>query len=375
MTRAGVALPDVLPTALDLLAGRPGAQMETVTEPGAHRIVVWLIDGLGHDQLVHALDWGLMPRLEGLLSSRQAVSRPIQSVFPSITPVALASLLTGTWPGEHSLIGRYIQEYPDAPRVDTLGRGTGTTPAPLLEKTVDRRAEELGMDYRSVIEDRLLNGTLTRLLHPLTDHIVSYVSPLAIRPRLLEALSRARPGLAYVYWPYLDSTNHLRGPYSRDWVEEMAELDRVLGAVVDDAPKGRPVWLWITADHGHQAVQEILPYGLLRGVVPSLPEWPLGCERVAGLRLTAEQADVVQRAADSLFPGKVLMRPIDDYVKSGDFGPRVRPGVPGRVGNWLLEAGDGCIWNWDERDRMAVSNHGGRSAVEMTIPLVEICLN
>ncbi|NMP23183.1 alkaline phosphatase family protein [Sulfobacillus harzensis] len=376
MTARAIALPDVMPTALSLLTGKMATPMKTATPHGVGRIVVWTIDGLGYDQLIQALDWGLMPRLTALLATGEATARPIQSVFPSITPVALASLLTGTWPGEHGLIGRFIQ-LPDAPCIDTLGDGTSQHTFALLEETLDRRALKGDLHYRAVMEARLLRGTLTQLLHPMTENIVSYVSPLAMRPRMVQALCQPERGLSYVYWPYLDSTNHRRGPYSQDWADEMKELDRVLGDVVQDARgAGQPAWLWIVADHGHHMVHDVLPYRLLRDAVPDLPVQPLGCERVAGLALTAEQAISVDRAVRTLFEGKVTMRPFEAFVEDGAFGPRMRPDVSSRVGNWFLEATDGFMWAWDEEPKPpSVATHGGRSKAEMTIPFIEICVH
>lgn len=370
------ALPGIMPTALSLLADDGIPSMQTKTPGGVGRIVVWLVDGLGYDQLMEALDQGLMPHLARLTKSGAAHYRPIDSVFPSITPVALASLITGTWPGQHGVVGRYIQPGFNVPPLDTLGAGLHEGESPLLGVTLDQRAANMGIHYEVVMEARLLAGTLTKILHPLTDRIVSYVSPLALATRMREALTQSEPGLSYVYWPYLDSINHQRGPYSRDWADEMRSLDGVLASISADfsSASRHSVWLWIVADHGHQVVRQVLPYDALRAAVPGLPERPMGCDRVAGLQLTGDQADAVTRVLPDLYDGNVLIQPTETLVRAGDFGPDVRPGVMSRVGNWILEAGDGCIWDWDLAERMPRANHGGRSSAEMTIPFVEVCL-
>ncbi len=377
---SGVALPDVVPMALHLLTGGSLPSKMTVNRFGtAHRIIIWLIDGLGYDQLTAALSLNLMPTLAHLLQHGEASSHQMQSVFPSITPVALASLLTGSWPGQHGLIGRYLQDPPNISWVDTLGRKGVAEPWPLLEDTVDKHALRLGVNYEVIIEARLLSGTLTKILHPWPTRIVSYVSPLAIGRLLWDAVSNPTSGLCYVYWPYLDSINHQRGLYSRDWGDEMAALDRILSDVVmhmHRAPGYGPVQLWLVADHGHQPIQDFLPYWMLRESLPDLAPIPFGCDKMAGLQLNNDQAGKIARLVPELFGSRVSMRPMSDLFQAGDFGPAVRREVQGRLGNWVLETEDGFVWSWERATASErVSNHGGRSAAEITVPFVEIGLN
>lgn len=371
------SLPDVIPTALNVLTrGGVPAQMAVRALQDTRRIVVWLVDGLGYDQLMAALEFELMPNLSSLIRSQEGSVRGIQTVYPSVTPVALASLLTGSWPGQHGLIGRFLKESPAIPWVDTLGRRSQGVSWSLLEDTLDRKAERWGLHYEVLMEHRLVDGTLTQILHPMADRMVSYISPWALATRMLETASHADRGLSYVYWPYLDAINHQRGPYSRDWGDEMAGLDRVLGDLtVVKSDGGSPVWLWIVADHGHQTIREFLPYWRLCQKMPELPAVPLGTDRMAGLELTDEQAETLSRLVPDLYGDSVMLRRTDELFEAGDFGPVARPEVRDRLGNWILEARDGCVWVWEPgTEGGRVANHGGRSPMEMTVPFVEICL-
>ncbi|PSN90737.1 hypothetical protein B9Q03_06130 [Candidatus Marsarchaeota G2 archaeon OSP_D] len=73
------------------------------------RIVVLLIDGLGHRQLVSAT--GRIPAVGSSLS-RAKLSLPITSVFPSTTSTVLTTLNTGLVPAKHGVIGftMYVKE-------------------------------------------------------------------------------------------------------------------------------------------------------------------------------------------------------------------------------------------------------------------------
>ena len=377
MRENSAALPDVVPAALSTLTdGAVRSTLAARAEAGTHRIILWLIDGLGYDQLENALDFDLMPHTASLLASSAAALRPIRTVFPSITPVALASLLTGSWPGQHGLVGRYLYQSPESPWVDTLGRRAASDTFQLLEPTLDHQAKRWNVPYQVIMEEDLRDGALTRTLHPLTEYISTYVSPLAMEQRLIEAANATERGLAYVYWPYLDAINHLRGPFSRDWADEMAMLDRIIGSVAAGrSPGGPPVWLWVTADHGHQRIRKFLPYWQLRQAMPELPPIPWGTDRMAAFRLDGDGAQKLRRAAAQLFGDQVVLRPAADLFESGELGPAVRAEVRDRLGNWLLETADGLIWSWDPgREPHRVANHGGRSPEEMTIPFLEIRL-
>lgn len=371
------ALPDVVPAALRALTdGAVSSALSTRAEPGTHRIILWLIDGLGYDQVERALDFGLMPHTASLLASGAGALRPIRTVFPSVTPVALASLLTGAWPGRHGLVGRYLYQSSESPWVDTLGRRSAPAGFQLLEPTLDQETQRWGVPYQVIMEEELQDGALTRILHPLTDRISTYVSPLALEPRLIEAANQAERGLVYAYWPHLDAINHMRGPFSRDWSDEITMLDRIIGSLAAQSTMGgEPVWLWIVADHGHQRVEKFLPYWQVRREMPELPVIPWGTDRMAGLALDDTAAQKLSRIADHLFGDQVVLRPAEQLFESGEMGPDVRREVRGRLGNWLLETVDGVVWSWDpDREPQRAGNHGGRSAEEMTIPFLEIRL-
>ena len=65
--------------------------------PGAHQVVLFVVDGLGWEQLQTRRD--LTPTLAAMSGG------PVTTVAPSTTSTALTSLTTGLPPGEHGVVG------------------------------------------------------------------------------------------------------------------------------------------------------------------------------------------------------------------------------------------------------------------------------
>lgn len=352
--------------------------MDTWADTESQRIVLWLIDGFGYDQVQQALDRHLMPHLQSLLVANRARMRPISSVYPSVTPVALASLLTGHWPGRHGLVGRYLHLSDAWPGVDTLNSGRLEAPLRLGEKTVDQLTRDQHIAYTSLIETRLLKGALTGLIHPDARVVDSIVSPLSLIPRIHAANSDPKPvpHLTYAYWPYLDAINHRRGMGSQDWREEVQSLDGLLGQLTRTAWSGpKPSWLWITADHGHHAVSDRLSYPALRARLPELPKIPLGTDRLIGFHLSDALAERVARISQELYGDRVTVITTRDLWDAGWMGPNAHEGYQERLGNWLLEAQGGAFWDIGDTDDGIKAGHGGRTTEELTVPWLEIRLD
>ena len=184
--------------------------------------------------------------------------------------------------------------------------------------------------------------------------------------------------LSYAYWSYLDAVNHQRGAYSRDWIDEVQALDRMIDQLTDDVwPGPGPVWLWITSDHGHQKIEELLPYRVLRQQMPDLLPVPWGTDRMLGLSLTDEEAQQVREVSGRLFGDRVKMIKTAELWETGWLGPGARPWYQSRLGNWILEPQGGAFWDTEELGTVStrISSHGGRTPEELTIPWLEIRLD
>lgn len=360
---------DVMPSALHLTGGDPGYEMTLPTraqEDTTQQIIVWLIDGFGYHQVEEALKRQLMPTLERLLSTRRGHLESMMTVFPSMTPVALASLMTGSFPDQHGIVGQIVQVNDQS--VDVI-RGPLPDSLVLQSRSIAERARQAGIPYRVVIESRLRNGPLTNLLHRDADQIDTFVVASGLPVVVSRALDEQQTGLIYVYWSGPDSINHQRGAYGPEWVAEMRWLDQCLAEMVSHTRPG--AWLWITADHGHIPMDGALPYAEFRHQFPGLPELPTMVG--PGIAVELENISAAEEFLAAWAPVRVEVVNVRELVKAGYFGPGLDSRYATRLGPDILMPPSG--WYWQLRQDKALQwSHGGKSLYEMTIPWIEIDL-
>ncbi|WP_081861410.1 alkaline phosphatase family protein [Cellulomonas sp. HZM] len=218
-------------------AGTTGAHIEL---PGAQRVCVVLVDGLGHLNLSERA--GHAPFLRGLLAD----SVPLTSTFPSTTATAMGTFGTGLAPGSTGMLGYTVRD----PRTGRLGNLVSWTDLPPAQEwqphaSVLERLVGHGVAVTSVgparfagsgLTQAALRGAAYRAAEGLDDRVDAVVSAL-----------RA-PGLAYLYWGDVDKTGHHHGWGSWQWGDALAELDLGLRRLARSLPKGTVVA--VTADHG-----------------------------------------------------------------------------------------------------------------------------
>ncbi len=358
-----------MPSALYLAGGNPGYEMTLPTrarEDTTQQVIVWLIDGFGYHQVEEALRRQLMPTLERLLSTRRGHLESMMTVFPSMTPVALASLMTGSFPEQHGVVGHIIEV--GGQSVDVIRE-----PLPgslVLESgSIAERARQAGIPYRVVIENRLRNGPLTNLLHRDADQIDTFVVASGLPVVVKRALDQQQTGLIYVYWSGPDSINHQRGAYGAEWVAEMRWLDHCLEEIVSQTRPG--AWLWITADHGHIPMQGTLSYAEFRHQFPDLPELPTMVG--PGIAVEVENLSAVQEFLMAWAPVPIEVMNVRELMKAGYFGPGLDTRYATRLGPQVLMPPSGWYWKL-KPDKALQWSHGGKSLDEMTIPWIEIDL-
>lgn len=358
-----MSLADVFPSCLAAL-GLDALPNRLGLAPASSAVVI-LVDGLGELNLTahraHAR----------FLNSASAVGGLV-TVFPSTTASALATLTTGSWPGEHGLVGYTVRE-PQTGQVINQLRDLSRVPDAanwLLSKPLYVTAEAAGVTATVISHPRLGATPLTSVIH----HGATMVSAAKIEDRFeraREIVHLAQPSLTLVYISELDEAAHKFGVNSTEWTVWLEHLDHAVSAFVAQLPSGTGVIL--TADHGvidvpaHRHMLFGTNEGQMRGV-----DQIAGEPRCLQLHLdgTVPREEVIatwQTEFGSV--ADVLSR--EDVITQALMGP-VLPEAASRMGDVFVLARKQVAF-YDARDaaqtgRAMIGQHGGLSEQELRIP-------
>lgn len=325
--------------------------------------VVLLVDGLG--RLPLEAHRGYARRL--LAAPKASV---IQSVFPSTTASALASLTTGEPPGVHGLIG-YLGFDAAADRVvnHLTGWGPGLDPATWQRvPTLFERAQDAGIPAFAVGPGRyresgftaaVLRGATYRAGESLGERLAQVRRLQAEHPRTL----------SYVYAPEVDIAAHAKGVGSDAWVAALEEVDAAVGAFTSTL--GSRTGLLVTGDHGGLDIpvddQVIVDPALLDGV-----RHVSGEPRCLALHLEpGADVDAVLARWRGAEGRRAWIATREEAIEAGLFGA-VDPDVVSRIGDILVAARARVAYYVDPRDpgRSMVGQHGSLTPEERDLPLL-----
>lgn len=353
------SLTDVLSNCLFSVRGERG----NLNLPFVQHAVVLLVDGLG----TVALDAhrGYARRL--LAAPRSDV---IQTVFPSTTASALASLTTGVLPGMHGLIG-YLGFDSSGDRVINQLTGWGGDLDPGTWQrvpTLFEQATAVGIPTFAVGPGRYRDSGFTAAVLRGAEYRAgdSIAVRLAEVRRIHGSYDRS---LTYVYAPELDVAAHASGIASEAWSSALEEVDEAVGAFA--AGLGPKAGLLVTGDHGGLDIPRddhvIVDSGLLAGV-----RHVSGEPRCIALHLEPE-ADAVEVLArwQAAEGGRAWIATRSEAVDAGFFGD-VDPDVLPRIGDILVAARKRVAYYLDENDRgrSMIGQHGSLTPEEAHIPLL-----
>lgn len=231
-------LSEILPS-LGAGLGVPGMQ-NTLACPSIQHAVVCLIDGLG----ARLLD----QHRASAPALAQGVRSDIDTVFPSTTPSALASLGTGMLPGSHGIVGASFVLPETGTVLSPLSWRDGPSPLAVQpEPTMFERLARLGITVTTVAAPEYERSGLTAAV--LRGSTYRAVEQVAERCEAVHAASSGPDrSLTYVYWPNLDRIGHAHGAGSPEWIRALAEVDALVSGLVDRLPDHAA--LVVTSDHG-----------------------------------------------------------------------------------------------------------------------------
>lgn len=366
----GRALSDVLPSLLGAM-GTAGFE-DTLDLPASRSAVVFLVDGLGWSLLrEHPADAPFLTEL--------ATREPIEAGFPTTTATSITSLGTGRPAGEHGVVGYTFAE-PSGGLLHPLSWATHGDRRSMLadwpperaqpEETALERAAGAGVAVRTVAPAEFEGTGLTRAalrggefrgIRAFGDLVAEVVA----------ALEGPAPALCYSYHGQLDLLGHIYGPGSLPWRLQLAQLDQLVAALVENLPASSV--LAVVADHG---MVEADPTGML--------DFDLDPDLRDGVRLLGGEVRArhvytepgarpeVHAAWQDRIGDRGVVLPGVQAIDEGWFGPVVNDSVRPRIGDLIaVMRHSGVIRSkLEPGESSLLGQHGSLTAAEQYVPLL-----
>ncbi len=340
----------------------------------ARNIVLFVVDGLGADQLM-ACGSGALRRYAG---------RTLTSVFPSTTAAAIPTFMTGLPPARHGLTGwhMWLDEMQAVTAILPLSPRSGPpfaeTPAQVAAKLFEHSPLYVGMHRPAwVISPREIAFSPFNAYHSRGADTLAYADLDGLMHTLAGVVRIPGRKFVYAYWPTLDSTAHHFGCDSREARATLARLCTAFDALLEEIA-GTDTRIIVTADHGFidSPAQRIVELDDHPEFAQLLARPLCGEARVAWCYPKAgAAADLVRYASDALGACcDVVSRA--RMLDEGWFGPGpTHPHLASRIGEFALVMRDNwTIKDWlpGERRHTLIGVHGGTSEAEMRVPLLAI---
>ena len=357
------SLADVFPSCLAALT----SEANSLGLSPVKSAVVILVDGLGQRALTQWL--GHTHTLRG------ATATAIESGFPTTTASALASLTTGTLPGQHGMVGYAILDETTGQVVNQLsGLPSGDWQ---LQPTVFERAVAAGMRARVIAAERYRGTTFTDAVLRGAD----FVPGSSIQNRMdAAAAALAEPGapqLVYVYVPELDQAGHAHGWESVQWTAALEKLDAALGSLQRSLPVDAGVI--ITGDHG---MVDVAPSNHI--LFDTVPELMAGIAHVGGeprclqLYFDADATEATRATTIAAWRASEEKRSWvatkQEVIDAGWLG-EVLPAVLPRLGDVFVAARKSVAYYPSDAStgsRNMVGQHGSLTQDELRVPLIRL---
>ncbi|MEU3411846.1 alkaline phosphatase family protein [Streptomyces sp. NPDC006658] len=368
------SLADLLPT-LAAGLGVPGLTASIGELAPADRVCVFLVDGLGWEQLAAHPDEA--PFLTSLLgSSRGGTGRPLTAGYPATTATSLASVGTGLPPGAHGLPGYAVRNPATGELMNQLRWQPYTEPGPWQPyPTVFQLAHEAGVHTAQVTSPAFEHTPLTKVaLSGGTFH-----GRLTGEERMdlaAEQLAAGDRSLVYTYYAELDGSGHRYGIASDTWRGQLMYVDRLVQRLAEQLPPRSA--LYVTADHGMVDV----PFDE-RHRIDFDEDWELraGVALLGGEGRARHVYAVPGAGNDVLTVWREVLgeqfwvASRDEAIAAGWFGPHVDERVYPRIGDVVAAAHDDVLIIASEREpkeSALVGNHGSMTPAEQLVPLLEV---
>ena len=337
---------------LDLPDWVPGPVAE------AERSTVLLtIDGLGWQQLVERA--GEAPTLCSTLQGG-----PISTVAPSTTSTALTSIVSGTPPGEHGVVGYRMSIEGHVLNVLRWSTPEGDARGSMPPAGFQVQAPFGGQRPPVVTRAEFASSGFTDA-HLGGVRFVGYRT-LGTLVTEIDRLVRAGEPFVYAYYEGVDKVAHEYG-LGEHFGAELRWVDHLVAELLSRLPAG--TCLAVTADHGQVEVGDNL-VELDPGVRDHL-SMQSGEGRFRWLHARPGRSRQLLEAAQAhAGTGWVVSR--DQMIEEGWFGPRVTDSARSRLGDVALVARDPVAYvdPLDSGPYQLIGRHGSLTEAEMLVPFI-----
>ena len=334
-------------------------------------IVLLVIDGLGHDNLItHCRDGALVRHLKDRITS----------VFPATTATAVTTFLTGMAPQQHGVTGwfTYFREIATVLAVLPYQPRHGSPVPKVPARTLLDHApvfDRLKARSHVVAPNRILYSEFNA-----AHNGKAQLHGFGNLGQMFETIARIvrAPGernYLYAYWPELDRLAHEHGIASGEALAHLAELDEAFGSFLADI-RGTSTTVIVTADHGFidarpdQAI-ELESHPQLARML-SLPL--CGERRAAYCYVHAGERERFVEYVAAHLEEYADLKDSKCLIEAGHFGlgpPHAR--LQERIGDYTLIMKDYSVikdWLPGEPRYAQVGVHGGMCPQEMYVPLI-----
>jgi predicted AlkP superfamily pyrophosphatase or phosphodiesterase len=354
----GACLDSVVPALLRRGRGNPPAWLPPEAA-SARQVVLLALDGLGWEQLQSA-GAALAPQLSSMAGG------PITTVAPSTTATALTSLVTGTPPAQHGVLGYRVATAHGILNVlrwrTPEGDARQTVPPREFQRLPPFEGQSIPVVTRAEFARTGFTGaqfTGARLVG------WRALSTLVVEVRSL--LAAGEP-FVYAYYDGVDKVAHEYG-FGAHYDAEVMAADRLVADLCAVLPPGAA--LVVTADHGQVQVGSALV--TLDPDVLADVELLSGEARFRWLHVRpGASVDAVAALARSFYGEMAWVHTRDEVIEAGWFGGPVPPDLIDRIGDVALVpfAPVALLDPIDGGETTLVCRHGSLTSAEMLVPLL-----
>ena len=331
----------------------------------ANRELLFLIDGLGAQTLDD------FPELIPNIMSGKSFGDVITS-FPSTTSTALATLMTGSMPNEHGMLG-YTVRVPNSDRVLNALKWDEKVD-PVIWQPKENFFEigaKHGVNVTHVAGKRYEGTGFTRAVFRGAKYRGANLYPDLVAESA-DALQKT-PAFVYLYVNDLDVAGHVAGYGSEKWLLALKMIDNLVDQLKAKLPTG--IRIWITGDHGMLNVGQKIVIGrdnLLGTEVKTIDGEP----RARHIYLDRpEKSDEIANLWRDELGAIATIYTKNQAIDKKLFGLPMPEKFAERIGDLIAIVNDDSILIDPSREKLEsamIGHHGGLTDSERNVPLIQL---